>query len=250
MMARRAIILGARSAIARELASLLAQDGRTELLLAGRDLEELERDAADLRARTGAKAQAAAFDALAYDTHGEFWQECVEWAGTAEEIGVIVCCGTLPDQAEAQKDAALSRQTIDSNFTGVASILTEVANTLEERKQGFICVISSVAGDRGRQKNYIYGSAKAGLSSFTQGLRQRLAKANVAVLTVKPGFVDTAMTFGLEGMFLVASAGRVARDTHRAIGRRADVLYTPWFWRIIMGILGLIPERVYKKMSV
>ncbi|MFI5379952.1 MAG: SDR family NAD(P)-dependent oxidoreductase [Tepidisphaerales bacterium] len=291
-MSRRIIILGARSAIARELARLLAGEPQTQIVLAGRDVAELEYDAADLRIRSGAVASArqsaasartggvwptpppptsagegtggtsfdcpgnrsgaevsvARFDALDYASHAEAWKRWTE--GFDGEIGVVICFGTLPEQAKAQDDAELARLAIESNFTGAVSILTPAANTLAARRSGFICVIGSVAGDRGRQSNYVYGSAKAGLSAFVQGMRQRLAQVGVRVLTVKPGFVDTAMTFGLPGMFLVASPARVAADIHRAIRRGRNVIYTPWFWRWIMLIIRVIPESVFARLKL
>ena len=291
-MSRRIIILGATSAIARELARLLAREPRTQIILAGRDVAELECEAADLRIRTGAVTcarQSAAstltggvgrslqvpdsagedtggttgdclgnrssaevsvtrFDALDYASHAEAWKQWTD--GFDGEIGVILCFGTLPEQAEAQENAGAACLAIESNFTGAVSILTPAANTLVERRSGFICVIGSVAGDRGRQSNYVYGSAKAGLAAFVQGMRQRLAKVGVRVLTVKPGFTDTAMTFGLPGMFLVASPARVAADIHRALHRGRNVIYTPWFWRWIMLIIRMIPESIFAKLKL
>ncbi|MGA2500882.1 MAG: SDR family oxidoreductase [Tepidisphaeraceae bacterium] len=246
-MSRRIIILGATSAIARELARLLAGEPRTQIILAGRDVAELDCEAADLRIRSGAEASAVRFDALDFASHADAWKQ---WTvGFDGDIGVVVCFGTLPEQAEAQESAEVSRLAIESNFLGVVSILTPAANTLAERHGGFICVIGSVAGDRGRQSNYVYGSAKAGLAAFVQGMRQRLAKAGVRVLTVKPGFTDTAMTFGLPGMFLVASPARVAADIHRAIRRGRNVIYTPWFWRWIMWIIRMMPEEVFVRLK-
>ena len=136
------------------------------------------------------------------------------------------------------------------NYGSAVDLLEPIAAQMERRGAGFIVVVSSVAGDRGRQSNYHYGAAKGALSLYTQGLRNRLFKAGVTVLTVKPGFVDTAMTWGLPGLFLVASPRRVARDITRALRRRRSVIYTPGFWRGIMFMIRSIPEPVFKRMKL
>ena len=145
---------------------------------------------------------------------------------------------------------ALNRLAIDTNFTSAASILGLAAGYFEKRRSGYLCVFSSVAGDRGRQSNYVYGSAKAGLTAYLQGLRARLFKSGVDVLTVKPGFVDTAMTWGLPGMFLVATPQRVAADVWRAVQRRRLTLYTPWFWRWVMLMIGSVPEQIFRRLKL
>ena len=141
-------------------------------------------------------------------------------------------------------------QTLTTNFTAAAICLAHLANDFETRGEGGIIGIGSVAGDRGRQSNYPYGAAKAGLSVFLQGLRNRLAPAGIHVLTVKPGFVDTPMTQGLDGLFLVAPPAKVADDIVRAYTKKKDVLYTPFFWRWIMLITKSIPERIFKKLKL
>ena len=141
--------------------------------------------------------------------------------------------------------------TLNANFTGAVIALSHLANYLEARQQpGGIIGIASVAGERGRQKNYLYGAAKGGLAIFLQGLRNRLAATPVHVLTVKPGFVDTPMTQGLDGLFLVAPPAKVADDIVRAYTKKKDVLYTPFFWRWIMLITKSIPERFIKKLKL
>jgi short-subunit dehydrogenase len=161
-----------------------------------------------------------------------------------------LCHGYRADQQLAQKDFAESRRMIDTNYTSAVSILNLCANYFESKRQGFVCAISSVAGDRGRQSNYIYGSSKAALDAYLEGMRVRLAKAHVPVLTVKPGFVDTRMTWGLKGMFLVASPDRVAADVCKAIRKRKNVIYTPWFWAGIMLIIRSIPRFIFKRMKM
>ena len=241
-MKNRQIILGARSGIARELVKLRAGVALTELVLAGRDLEELERDAADLRLRFGISVMVERFDARDCESHGAFWEKVSAFEG---ELGVIGCFGTMPPQELAQRDLNALKETIEGNFLGMASILSLAANTLEERKSGYICAISSVAGDRGRATNYIYGSAKAGVSAFMQGLCQRLSRAGVRVILVKPGIVDTGMTWGLaEGG---AEAVGVAKTISKAIDKGKTVVYAPWKWRWIMAVVKALPTWVFNK---
>src|SRR5262249_27705972 len=151
------------------------------------------------------------------------------------------------NQAEAQSDTKILRQSLDVNFVSAAALLEVAAAYFEARKTGFIAAISSVAGDRGRQSNYIYGCAKAGVSAYLQGLRNRLHPAGVSVLTIKPGFVATKMTFGKvnPNSPMVASPERVANDIARAIRRRRNVIYTPWMWRWILAIVRSIPEPIF-----
>ncbi len=141
---------------------------------------------------------------------------------------------------------------MEINLTSAVVLLSLFANYLEDRRSGYLAVISSVAGDRGRQSNYTYGAAKAGLTAYLQGLRNRLYRSGVHVLTVKPGFVDTPMTHGRVNPDspLVASPARVARDIDWAIRRRRNVIYTPWFWRPIMLAVRLVPEFVFKRLRL
>jgi short-subunit dehydrogenase len=242
------VIVGASSAIGRALSHQFA-DGGYDLILAGRDLDDINRSADDVRVRFDQQVGVVSFDALAFDTHANFWSECKRLAG-GNVTGMIVLHGQLPVQADGQADVYVARQAIDINFTSIVSILTLAANDLEAKRAGFLCVFSSVAGDRGRQSNYVYGSAKAALSAFLQGLRNRLFKSGVNVLTVKPGFVDTAMTWGLPGMFLVASPQKVAADVYEAVKKGKSEIYTPFFWRYIMLIIKSVPEVVFKRMKM
>lgn len=242
------LIVGASSGIGRALAHRWVAAG-SNVVLAGRDTPDLDRTAADLRIRHGIRVEVQPFDALDFGSYTTFWHDCMKHAGGSLD-GVIIVHGVLPVQGDAQKDLELLRRTIDTNYGSAASLLMLAANEFETRRAGFICVISSVAGDRGRQSNYVYGSSKAGLTTFTQGLRNRLFKSNVAVVTVKPGFVDTAMTWGLPGMFLVARPERIADDTFNAVRRRKGEIYSPWFWRYIMLMIKFIPEFIFKRMKL
>lgn len=242
------LIVGASSGIGRALAHRWAAAG-SNLVLAGRDESDMRQTAADLMIRQGIRVEVQQFDALDFASHISFWQECLKHAGGRLD-GVIIVYGLLPAQEEAKKDLELLHRTIDTNYTSAASLLTLAANEFESQRAGFICVISSVAADRGRQSNYLYGSSKAGVTAFAQGLRNRLFKRNVAVVTVKPGFVDTAMTWGLPGMFLVAQPERIADDAFKAVRRGPSEIYSPWFWRYIILIIKLIPEFIFKRMKL
>ncbi len=244
---RNLVVLGATSDIARAISSELALRG-TGLVLAGRNVEELRRLAADLGVRHGVHAAAEPFDALAFEDHPAFVRRCFE--GPREVDGVVLCFGSLGPPPGAGGEAA--RRVLDANLVGAVSVLEEFAGELERRGRGVVVVLSSVAGDRGRQSNYLYGAAKGGLSVYCQGLRNRLFRSGVHVLTVKPGFVATAMTRGLldPDSPLVASPGRVARDVVRAMERRRDVVYTPWFWRWIMAAIRSIPELLFKRLRL
>lgn len=247
-MSHNVLIVGATSTIAQAVARQLAMRGNN-LILAGRRIEELDRLARDLRLRHEVQVAVERFDALKIDGHGDFFIACTN-ALAGELDGVIVAYGYLGSQHDAQQDFNEARTIIETNFTSCVWILEHAAAYLEARGAGYICVISSVAGDRGRQSNYIYGSAKAGLTTYLQGLRNRLFKKRIAVITVKPGFVDTKMTYGRKATFLVAKPERVARDICRAIQKRKDVVYTPWFWWGIMAIIKSIPETIFKRMKL
>lgn len=247
MKGKAVLIVGATSTIARALAKAMAQRGAS-LILAARDAFEVERIACDLAIRYRVKTAWQAFEATAYETHQDFFEKAIAQFGHLD--GVVVSLGELGDQAQAQVDFTSAQQIIHSNYTGVVSLLTHAANYLAAQQRGFIIGISSVAGDRGRQSNYVYGSAKGALSLFLQGLRNRLAKSGVQVLTVKPGFVDTKMTFGKPGMFLVAQPEKVADAIVKAYQKRKEVIYVPWFWFWILLIIRLIPESVFKKLKL
>jgi short-subunit dehydrogenase len=244
---RRALVLGARSAIAEAIAQRLAQDG-WDLVLAARASDSLEPVAADLRLRTDRSIHLLDFDALDMDGHESLAQRVRTEAG---EFHLVICVfGHMGDADEERQKTAQMLQTLTTNFTAAAVCLAHIANDFEARGEGGIIGISSVAGDRGRQSNYPYGAAKAGVSVFLQGLRNRLAAKGIHVLTVKPGFVDTPMTQGKEGMFLVASPKRVASDILRAWHKKRDVIYTPWFWRWLLLVIRLVPERIFKRLKL
>lgn len=239
------IILGATSSIARPFARLAAADG-ADLLLAGRDLGDMERDAADLAVRYGAEARVMRFDVRNPADRLALAEAAAARPGT---LNAAVFLGAMPEQAEVDADPDLAAGVIANNLGGVVAALQRLAPIIEGRGAGVVVGVGSVAGDRGRAKHYVYGASKAGFHAYLSGLRGRMARKGVHVMTVKPGFVDTAMTWGHASRPLPASPDAVAADIFRAAKRRKDVLYTPWFWRWIMRVVQLIPERVFKRLS-
>jgi short-subunit dehydrogenase len=240
------LILGASSAMARATARALAARGAT-LLLAGRDGEDLSALASDCTFRGAAAAEAVTFDAR--DPSG--FPALVDRLAAAEgSVNAAIFTGSMPPQAEIDADPALVDGVVADSFTGPARLLTMIAPLIEARGAGCIVGVASVAGDRGRVGNYVYGAAKAGFATYLSGLRNRLTRAGGHVVTVKPGFVDTAMTWGLPGMFLVAPPEAVAASILRAVERRRNVIYTPFFWRYIMLIIRAVPEPIFKKLSI
>ena len=237
----RVLIVGATSGIAVELAREFARHG-FDLILAARDADDLNHIAGDARIR-GANVETREWNALDYDSHAAFWQSC------GEVDGVITCFGVLPNEQRARHDWDTCSKALEVNYNAQVSLLNRVADTFEERERGFIGVLSSVAGDRGRRGNYLYCSAKGGLSIYVEGLRSRLFPAGVTVTTIKPGPVDTGMTFGMDKLPLLASPAKVASDIYRGIRRGADVVYTPAPWRIIMGILKVVPGFIWKRLD-
>jgi len=241
------LILGAGTGIGRALAVEFASH-RYDMVLAGRDMEEVRAVAADLNLRYGVKAYAQCFDALSFHEIESSLAACVTLAGDSLQ-GAIVAIGYLGDQETAAHNPHEARKIVETNYTGPVLALNFLGQHFERKGQGFLCALASVAGDRGRQSNYLYGSAKAGLAAYLQGLRNRLFRAGVRVITVKPGFVDTRMTYGRPKLSLVAQPDAVARQIYSAIQRRKDVVYVPWFWKCIMLVVRAIPERVFKRLK-
>lgn len=242
------LILGGSSSIAREVAREFAKS-KQDVYLAGRNLIEIESIAQDLRIRYGVNVLCGYFDATAFDTHAQFLDDVLGRMPSMDHV--LVAFGYLGLEPTAN-DFSDSKRIIDTNYVGAVSILTHLGRKFEEMGHGHIVVITSVAGDRGRRRNYVYGSAKAGLEKYTQGLRSRLDGAGVQVLTVKPGVVDTPMAGRTAApRFLIASPQRVAKDIFEATKKNGkDVLYTPWYWRIIMLIVRSIPEGLFKKLDL
>ena len=242
----RILILGATSAIAHATARRYARRG-ARLVLGARDADKLAANAADLRTLGAAEVTELPFDALYFERHAAVVDEA--WAAFGGLDAALLAWGTLPDQERAQADAEVAVEAFRVNATSYVSVLTELAARFEAQGRGTICIISSVAGDRGRPSNYVYGAAKGAVSLFTGGLRARLAPA-VSVVTVKPGFVDTPMTADVPKNPLFARPEQIAERIEAAIGRGADVVYAPGFWRPVMAGIRAVPERLFKRLSL
>lgn len=240
------LVLGASSSVGRAFARLAAQQG-ADIVLAGRDTDDLNRTAADVALRTGASVDVMLFDAADFDSHAAFAADC---ARRDSALDVFLLFGTMHEQDDSDEDFDLVRQTVNVNYLGAVSILDRLAPILEEQGDGRVVVLSSVAGDRGRRKNYLYGSVKGALNLYLQGLRARLFEAGVSVTTIKAGFLDTDMTFGLPGLFLVASPEECAEACLRLSAKGRESAYFPKFWFLIMTIIKSIPEPIFKRMSI
>lgn len=242
------LILGATSMIARETAAAFADAGY-DLILAGRNADDVERVAADIAIRHGVRADAERFDALDTDDHERFAEEVTSTAGEAL-AGVVVAFGVLGDSDRAATDFDHAQEIIAANYTGAVSILTRLVPYFERKQSGFIVGISSVSGDRGRGSIYTYGSSKGGFSLYLQGLRNRLHKFGVHVLTVKPGFIDTRMTYGSVKPGMAADPAAVARAIIRGVRKKKSVVYVPKIWRFIMFAIRNIPESIFKRLEL
>lgn len=242
------LVIGATSAIAQETARCFAVRG-AELFLVARTPEKLEAVAADLQGRGAARVGTAVLDITQTDRHVAILEEAAQFLGSFD--AVLVAHGMLPDQRACEKDPSLALQAIVVNASSVIAILTRLANIFETQRHGTIAVITSVAGDRGRQSNYVYGTAKAAVNVFMEGLRNRLFPAGVRVMTIKPGFVDTPMTAHIPKNPLFASARTIGRGIFHAMTHgKQDVTYLPWRWHIISLIIRSIPEPIFKRLKL
>ena len=239
------LIIGAGSDIAKATAREYARNGH-DIYLAARNTNAIEDFSKDVAIRSGRNVRCLHLDILDYNSHQSFYDNLEE-----KPEGVISAVGYLGDQQLAQNNFSETQTIINTNYTGITSLLNIIANDFEQRKNGFIIGISSVAGDRGRKSNYIYGSAKAGFTAYLSGLRNRLHASNVQVLTVKPGFVDTQMTRGMDlPKKLTAQPETVAKEIYRAHKKGKNIIYTKGIWKWIMLIIKNIPEFQFKKMDI
>ena len=243
---RRVLIVGATSAIASEVARAYAERG-ADLFLVGRNGDRLSAVASDLAVRGASRVETAILDVLAWDRHAAL----VDRAFASGRLDVaLLAHGVLPDQKRCEEDPAEAVRALEVNFTATVGLLTLLANRFEAQGHGTVAVISSVAGDRGRLSNYVYGSSKGGLTVFLQGLRNRLHRHGVSVVTLKPGPVDTPMTAGMPRTLLVSRPSRVGRSIFRAIEAEKGAAYIPWVWRPIMAVLTTLPESVFKRLRL
>jgi short-subunit dehydrogenase len=245
----RAAIFGATSEIANAVARRLAENGSSQLILIGRDLAALTAAAADLKVRGALAVRTEKADFA--DSDGIDIVAETAWRAFSGLDLALIAYGTLPDQRLAETDITAARQAMILNFVSPALLCGALAARFEAQKSGTIAVITSVAGDRGRKSNYIYGAAKGGLQRYLEGLRHRLFAARVAILDIRPGFVTTKMTAAIaKGGPLWASPDTVATDILAAISKRRSTLYTPWFWRLIMLIVRNVPNALFHRTSL
>jgi len=244
---QRILIVGATSAIAESTARRFAARGDA-LFLAGRNAERLQAIAADLAVRGASQVDSMLFDARSFEHVAQLLQAASVSLGGLD--AALIAHGTLSDQGACQQSVQLLREELDVNAISVMALCTVLANQFETQGRGVIAVISSVAGDRGRQSNYVYGAAKAAVTAFTSGLRQRLYPKGVRVVTIKPGFVSTPMTAAFKKGALWATPDSVAADIVRAMDGGKAVIYTPGFWRPIMWIIRSVPETLFRRLKL
>jgi short-subunit dehydrogenase len=244
---RKILIVGANSAIAEATARLFAARGDS-LYLVSRNAAKLADIAADLKLRGAVLSGSEPLDINRIDLHASLIERAAQYMGGLDIV--LIAHGTLPDQTACENSVSLSLSEFQTNALSTIGLLTLLASRFEQAGGGTLAVITSVAGDRGRASNYVYGSAKAAVSSFLSGLRQRLYKAGVQVLDIRPGFVDTPMTKDFKKGLLWASPERIARGIVSAIDRRKHVAYLPFFWFYIMTIIRLLPERLFVRIRL
>ena len=241
------LIIGANSAIAKALARRHAGKGHTLYLLA-RDGDALEQQKQDLLLRGAAEIHTDRLDVNDADARSDCLDKAWQKLGRIDTA--LICHGTLPDQQAIAHDWEQIHREIETNALSTLAILCHLAPRFREQSQGCIAVISSVAGDRGRKSNYVYGAAKSMVSRYLEGLRGELLPAGVHVLDIRPGFVDTPMTAEFDKGLLWSKPQRIAAIIDRAISRRRDVVYAPGFWRPIMLIIRCIPEFLFKRLNL
>lgn len=246
-MSERILVLGATSGIAEATCRVWAKQGAS-LVLVGRSGEKLAAVAGDLKARGAKLVETLVCDLDETSKHPQLIADAVNALGGLDVA--YMAHGIMGDQQQSEENFDAAAQVIYTNFMSPVSLCTLLANYFVKQGRGVLAVISSVAGDRGRKSNYVYGSSKAGLSAFLDGLRNRVDRLGVTVLTIKPGPVKTAMTMGMKGSEKFADVDKVAATIVAAIRAKKDVLYVPGIWAIIMFVIRHIPESIFKKLNL
>jgi len=240
------LILGANSDIAIHLATRFAESARADLCLASMDTALLQKKARDIEIRYSVRTDVKPFNALDFNSHNQFYKQL-----EPKPDGVIISFGYLGDQQKAQNDFNEAARIMQTNYMGAVSILEIIAQDFERRGHGFIIGVSSVAGERGRRGNYIYGSAKSALTVYLSGLRNRLSQKKISVITVLPGFVRTKMTRGMNlPESLTAEPESVADDIYNAWINKKEIIYSKSIWRVIMFFIKIIPEKIFKYLNI
>ncbi len=244
---KKILILGAASAIAQETARCFAKEG-SAFFLAARSQEKLRIISDDLKCRGASEIFCLETDLNDVYKHASLIDQALRSLKGLDLV--LLTYGTLGDQKKCEASYEETLKELQTNFLSAVSLLTLLSNHMESLGRGSLAVITSVAGDRGGAGNYVYGTAKGALSIFLEGLRGRLTKSGVHVLTVKPGFVDTPMTARFRKGFLFASAKSVGEGIHHAILKKKDVVYLPWFWKPVMCLVKMIPEGIFKRLNL
>jgi len=244
---KRILVLGATSGIAEACCRLWAERGDS-LFLVARNPERLSAVAADMQTRGAAYVDSAVANLDDTKSHPELLAHAINSLAGLDIA--FLALGVLGDQTQAERNFAHAAEILQTNLTAPVCLLTWLGNYCAQRHSGTLAVLSSVAGDRGRKSNYVYGSSKAGLTAFLGGLRNRIDREGVRVTTIKPGPVKTAMTEGMKGSEKFADVEKVAATIVKAIDAGQDTLYVPGIWRMIMAVIRAIPERIFKKLNL
>lgn len=246
LLLKTILIIGANSAIAKATARLYAEE-QAQLFLFARDTKALALQKADLEVRGAACVDYAPLDCTHYAIHEAAIDQALDTLGHIDLV--LVCHGSLPDQALCEVDFDAANEAFSINALSVISLLTVLALKMQTQDSGTIGVVTSVAGDRGRQSNYVYGAAKGMVSLYLEGLRGKLHPHNINVIDIKPGFVDTPMTEHIKKGMLWASPEQVAACIVKGVSKNKHTVYAPYFWRYIMQIVCSIPESIFKKLK-
>lgn len=246
-MGARLLVFGANSGICHEVLKLYARDGAC-FFLVGRNADKLAAVSDDLTVRGGDIAGSASYDFNDWSQHEAVIAKARESLG---EIDVaIVAHGTFPEQDECEHSPEAVRACMDDNFTSVAVVAQSLAQVLSQQGRGTLAVVSSVAGDRGRKSNYTYGSAKAGIDAFLQGMRGRFSGSNVKVVNIKPGMTVSPMTAHMKHGLFWSTAEGIAPVIYKAITQGTPVCYAPGYWRLIMLVIRVLPTGVLARLPV
>ncbi len=244
---KRIIIFGATSRIAEMCARIWAERG-CSLYLVARNKKHLMEISSDLALRGASRVHIKCIDLNHIESHAEILRSAISSIGEIDEV--LIAHGTLPNQKDCEVNLSLALNEIQTNAISSISLLTHISNYFEKKKTGTIAIISSIAGDKGKESNYIYGSAKSLISTFTSGLRQRLYKSGVSVVTIKPGFVETPMTKSFKKGILWSKPEKIAPRIVKAIDKKKNDVYVPYFWLFIVIFLKILPTSLFKRISL
>lgn len=243
----RVLVFGATSAICHEVLKLYAAaDAR--FFLVARSQQNLAAISADLAARGGTVVGTIAYDFNDWQKHEASVKQGHSLLGVIDIV--IVAHGSLPDQAECESSSAAVKMCMDDNFTSASIVVQACARQLTQQGHGTLAIISSVAGDRGRKSNYVYGAAKAGIDALVQGLQGRFFGSGVKIVNIKPGMIITPMTAHMQHGVIWATPAAIAPDICRAIAKGQKVCYVPGYWRLIMFIIRCLPTAVLARLPI